>query len=64
MAEAVSDVNVSHVIWSTFTDTRKWISLDDNSMPTLMGKYKVPHFDAKGEANIEFEKRNIPATFL
>ena len=29
-----------------------------------MGKYKVPHFDAKGEANREFTDRGVPATFL
>ena len=40
-----------HVIWSTLEDTRQWVPLDDNRMPTLMGKYKVPHLDAKGEAN-------------
>jgi uncharacterized protein YbjT (DUF2867 family) len=33
-------------------------------MPTLLGRYKVPHFDAKGEANAEFIRRNVPATFL
>ena len=38
-------------IWSTLEDTRKWVPLSDNRMPTLMGKYKVPHFDAKGEAD-------------
>ena len=27
---------------------------DDDRMPTLMGKYKVPHFDAKGEADAVF----------
>jgi len=39
-------------------------SLDDRRMPTLMGKYKVPHFDAKGEANRLFSERRIPTTFL
>lgn len=33
-------------------------------MPTLMGKYKVPHFDAKGEANREFASRGVPTTYL
>ena len=40
-----------HVIWSTLEDTRQWVPLRDDRMPTLMGKYKVPHFDAKGEAD-------------
>jgi uncharacterized protein YbjT (DUF2867 family) len=29
-----------------------------------MGKYKVPHFDAKGEADAEFTKLGLPVTFL
>jgi uncharacterized protein YbjT (DUF2867 family) len=33
-------------------------------MPTLMGKYKVPHLDAKGEADQEFTKLGVPTTFL
>jgi uncharacterized protein YbjT (DUF2867 family) len=33
-------------------------------MPTLHGKYKVPHFDGKGEANAEFTKAGAPTTFL
>jgi uncharacterized protein YbjT (DUF2867 family) len=64
LAEAASDAGLEHVIWSTFEDTRQWVPLDDDRMPTLMGKYKVPHFDAKGEANREFTERGVPATFL
>ncbi len=33
-------------------------------MPTLMGKYKVPHFDAKGESNHLFTDAGVPTTFL
>ncbi|MEO5956364.1 MAG: NmrA family NAD(P)-binding protein, partial [Nitrospiraceae bacterium] len=63
-AQAAKDTGVQHVIWSTLEDTRKWVPLSDNRMPTLMGKYKVPHFDAKGEADAEFMKRGVPTTFL
>ena len=42
MAEATKAAGLKHVIWSTLEDTRKWVPLDDNRMPTLMGKYKVP----------------------
>src|SRR4029453_13388003 len=45
MAQAAKAARVPHVIWSTLEDTRKWVPLSDNRMPTLMGKYKVPHFD-------------------
>ena len=55
---------MKHVIWSTLEDTRNWVPLKDDRMPTLMEKYKVPHFDAKGESNAYFTERNVPVTFL
>ena len=64
MAEAAKHAGVSHVIWSTLEDTRRFVPLDDNRMPTLMGKYKVPHFDAKGEADGLFTRAGVPTTFL
>jgi len=64
MAEAASAAGVEHVIWSTLEDTRNWVPLADDRMPTLMDHYKVPHFDAKGEANHEFSDRGVPTTFL
>jgi uncharacterized protein YbjT (DUF2867 family) len=54
MAKAAKAAGVEHVIWSTLEDTRRWVPLSDTRMPTLMGKYKVPHFDAKGEADKVF----------
>jgi uncharacterized protein YbjT (DUF2867 family) len=33
-------------------------------MPTLHGKYKVPHFDAKGESDQFFTDAGVPTTFL
>jgi len=64
MARAAKDAEVRHVIWSTLEDTRRWVPLSDDRMPTLMGKYKVPHFDAKGEANHLFTDLGLPTTFL
>jgi uncharacterized protein YbjT (DUF2867 family) len=64
MAEAAKAAGVQHVIWSTLEDTRKWVPLDDNRMPTLQGKYKVPHFDGKGEADRFFTEAGLPVTFL
>ncbi len=64
MAVAAKAANLRHVIWSTLEDTRKWIPLSDNRMPTLMGQYKVPHFDAKGESNARFTEAGVPTTFL
>lgn len=64
MAKAAKQAGLQHVIWSTLEDTRRWVPLSDNRMPTLMGKYKVPHFDAKGKADAEFTKLGVPTTFL
>ena len=64
MAEAAKAANCEHVIWSTFEDTRDSIPLADDRMPTLMGKYKVAHFDAKAEANDYFTELGLPVTFL
>jgi len=64
MAEAAAEAGIQHVIWSTLEDTRKWISINDNRMPTLQGIYKVPHFDAKGESNIHFKNSGVPYTLL
>jgi uncharacterized protein YbjT (DUF2867 family) len=64
MAEAAKHAGIQHVIWSTLEDTRKWVPLSDKRMPTLMEKYKVPHFDAKGEADQIFRDLKLPVTFL
>jgi uncharacterized protein YbjT (DUF2867 family) len=64
MADAAKAAGLRHVIWSTLEDTRRWVPLSDNRMPTLQGKYKVPHFDAKGESNHFFTDAGVPTTFL
>jgi len=64
MAEAAEAAGLEHVIWSTLEDTRRFMSLDDPRMPTLQGKYKVPHFDGKGEADDLFRRSGAPATIL
>jgi len=64
LARAAKDTALEHVIWSTLEDTRRWVPLDDDRMPTLMGKYKVPHLDAKGEIDHVFTDLGVPTTFL
>jgi len=64
MASAAKEANIRHAIWSTLEDTRRWVPLSDDCMPTLMGKYKVPHFDGKGEADAIFRELGVPTTFL
>jgi len=63
-AAAAKDAGLKHVIWSTLEDVRNYISLDDDRMPTLRGKYKVPHFDGKGESDKLFADAQVPTTFL
>jgi uncharacterized protein YbjT (DUF2867 family) len=63
-ARAAKAAAVHHVIWSTLEDTRRWVPLGDDRMPTLQSRYKVPHFDAKGEADNIFRILGVPTTFL
>ena len=62
IAEAAKAAGVKHLIWSTLEDTRKLMDADDKRMPMLQEKYRVPHFDAKAEANELFA--GMPVTFL
>ena len=64
LAASAADAKLQHVIWSTLEDTRKTVPVGSGRMPVLMGKYNVPHFDAKGEANHFFLDRKLPVTLL
>ena len=64
MAHAAKAAGVQHVIWSTLEDTRTFIPLDDDRMPTLQDNYKVPHFDGKEDADAAFRNADVPTTFL
>ena len=62
IADAAKAAGVEHVIWSTLEDTRNLMQPDDKRMPMLQGTYRVPHFDAKAEANAHFS--GLPVTYL
>ena len=64
LAHACKAAGVQHAIWSTLEDTRKFYPLSDTRMPTLMGKYKVPHLDSKAESDHLFTDLGVPTTFL
>ena len=64
MAMAAKEAGLKHVIWSTLEDVRKYVPLEDDRIPTLNGKYKVPHFDGKGESDQYFIDAAVPVTFL
>ena len=62
LADAARTSGAEHVIWSTLEDTRALMAPDDTRMPMLQTHYRVPHFDAKAEADAYFA--GIPTTFL
>jgi uncharacterized protein YbjT (DUF2867 family) len=64
MAKAAKAAGVKHVIWSTLEDTRLRVPLEDNRMPTLQERFKVPHFDGKGSSDHFFTDLGVPTTFL
>jgi uncharacterized protein YbjT (DUF2867 family) len=64
LARATRKAGVQHVVWSTLEDTRKTVPLDDARLPTLQGKYKVPHFDSKAAVDRVFAEEAAPTTYL
>jgi uncharacterized protein YbjT (DUF2867 family) len=64
MAKAARSAEVRHAIYSTLEDTRAYIPLDDERMPTINGKYKSPHMDVKGEGDRFFTELGVPTSFL
>jgi uncharacterized protein YbjT (DUF2867 family) len=63
-ARAAKDTGLRHVVWSTLEDTRPHFQRLGIEVPDALGNYKVPHFDAKGEANASFTALGVPTTFL
>jgi uncharacterized protein YbjT (DUF2867 family) len=63
-ARAAKDAGLRHVVWSTLEDTRPHFARLGIDVPTVFDSYKVPHFDAKGEANAFFTELGVPTTFL
>ncbi|KUI33890.1 nucleoside-diphosphate sugar epimerase [Mycobacterium sp. IS-1496] len=59
-ARALERAGAGHVVWSTLEDTRGQFA-DDAAVPDVEG-YKVPHFDAKAEADAYFA--GLPTTYL
>ena len=64
MARGAKAAGAAHVVWSSLEDTRLRVPLSDTRLPTLKDHYKVPHFDAKGEADRVFAAESAPTTFL
>ena len=64
IASAAKATGAAHVIWSTLDDTSQWLPLTDPRMPTLEGRYKVPHSDSKGQIDHVFTDLGLPVTFF
>jgi len=64
MARAAKETGIRHAIWSTLDDTKIFYPLDDDRMPTLLEKFKVPHFETKGGSDHFFTDYGVPVTFL
>lgn len=64
LAKACKEAGVRHAVWSTLEDTRLKVPLESDAMPTLLEHYKVPHLDAKGEADHFFADLGVPTTYL
>ena len=64
LARATKAAGIAHAVWSTLEDTRRDFPLDDPRLKTLQGRYKVPHFDAKGEADAIFAAEAAPTSYL
>jgi uncharacterized protein YbjT (DUF2867 family) len=63
IAEAAKAAGISHVVWSTLEGTRDLPLDGDAQMPRLSEDgSRVPHFDAKNDANAHFT--GLPVTFL
>ncbi len=63
-ARAAKAAGLKHVVWSTLEDTRPHFEFLGSDVPTIGDGYKVPHLDAKNEANASFAAHRVPTTFL
>ncbi len=64
LARAAATASVRHAIWSSAEDTRLRYPLEDDRMPTLQGRFKVPPWDAKSEGDRRFGDAGVPTTSL
>lgn len=62
LARAARTAGVRHAIWSSAESSRDW-GVDSEQLPTL-GRYKVPHWEAKAEGDQHFTDSGVSTTFL
>jgi uncharacterized protein YbjT (DUF2867 family) len=64
MAAAARDARLEHVVWSTQEDTRPVLDAANSEIPLLGGRFRVPSYDAKAEADASFREYGVPTTFM
>jgi uncharacterized protein YbjT (DUF2867 family) len=64
LAAASAQAGIRHAIWSTYEDTRDFFPVTGLAMPLLEGRFRVPQYDAKGEAHRFFAQQRVPVTYL
>ena len=64
MAEAARDARLEYAVWSTQEDTRPALDAAGSEIPLLGGRFRVPSYDAKAEADAAFVEAGIPTTFM
>jgi uncharacterized protein YbjT (DUF2867 family) len=64
MATAARNVKLAHVVWSTQEDTRENLDVAGSTVSLLGGRYRVPSYDAKAEADAAFRRLGVPTTFM
>lgn len=63
-ADAAKTAGLQHAVFSTCEDTKGYLSLESDIIPTIYGRFKVPHFETKGGSEHFFTDNNVPVTFL
>jgi uncharacterized protein YbjT (DUF2867 family) len=64
MATAARDARLEHVVWSTQEDTRPALDAAGSDIPVLGGRFRVPSYDAKAQADVRFTELGVPTTFM
>ncbi len=64
MAAAARQAKLGHVVWSTQEDTRPVLDAAGSTIPVLGGRYRVPSYDAKADADVAFRELEVPTTCM
>src|SRR5262249_26206380 len=63
-AVAARASGIQHAIWSTLEDSRRWVPLFHDPIPTPPGKYKGPQQGGEGGSGRLFSDLGVATTFL